>query len=95
MATEDRDMCEEDAIDLSQAYFEDVDFIFDMSRNQCDGAGGAAQEGDNSSGSSGELMMDFSAISFDLLDDGDDIADLVFLDSKTNNWFGTNDISVA
>ncbi|CAK9861567.1 unnamed protein product [Sphagnum jensenii] len=95
MATEDRDMCEEDAIDLSQAYFEDVDFIFDMSRNQCDGAGGAAQEGDNGSGSSGELMMDFSAISFDLLDDGDDIADLVFLDSKTNNWFGTNDISVA
>ncbi len=92
MATEDRDMCEEDAIDLSQAYFEDVDFIFDMSRNQC---GGVAQEGDNGSGSSGELMMDFSAISFDLLDDGDDIADLVFLDSKTNNWFGTNDISVA
>ncbi|CAM6011919.1 unnamed protein product [Sphagnum balticum] len=95
MATEDRDMCEEDAIDLSQAYFEDVDFIFDMSRNQCGGAGGAVQEGDDGSGSSGELMMDFSAISFDLLDDGDDIADLVFLDSKTNNWFGTNDISVA
>jgi hypothetical protein len=94
-ATEDRDMCEEGAIDLSQAYFEDVDFIFDMSRNQCGGAGGAAQEGDNGSGSSCELMMDFSAISFDLLDDGDDIADLVFLDSKTNNWFGTNDISVA
>jgi hypothetical protein len=32
MATEDRDMCEEDAIDLSQAYFEDVDFSVRRSR---------------------------------------------------------------
>ncbi|CAK9231427.1 unnamed protein product [Sphagnum troendelagicum] len=57
---------------LSHDYFEDADFIFDMS-----------------SCLQGEPLMDFSAISFDPLDDeaGGDIADLVFDDNRTNNWF--------
>jgi hypothetical protein len=57
---------------LSHDYFEDTDFIFDMS-----------------SCLQGEPLMDFSAISFDPLDDeaGGDIADLVFDDNRTNNWF--------
>jgi hypothetical protein len=77
----------EDVMELSQACFEDADFIFDMSSSAAAAAGEGLQ--------GGELMMDLSAISFDLLlDDGDDIADLV-CGNTTINWFGTSDISVA
>ncbi|CAM6036528.1 unnamed protein product [Sphagnum compactum] len=78
----------EDVMELSQACFEDADFIFDMSSSAAAAAGEEGLQG-------GELMMDLSAISFDLLlDDGDDIADLV-CGNTTVNWFGTSDISVA
>jgi len=78
----------EDVMELSQACFEDADFIFDMSSSAAAAAGEEGLQG-------GELMMDLSAISFDLLlDDGDDIADLV-CGNTTINWFGTSDISVA
>jgi hypothetical protein len=78
----------EDVMELSQACFEDADFIFDMSSSAAAAAGEEGLQG-------GEHMMDLSAISFDLLlDDGDDIADLV-CGNPTINWFGTSDISVA
>jgi hypothetical protein len=81
------DVCE-DVMELSQACFEDADFIFDMSSSAAAAAGEEGLQG-------GELMMDLSAITFDLLfDDGDDIADLV-CGNTTINWFGTSDISVA
>ncbi|CAM6009149.1 unnamed protein product [Sphagnum balticum] len=80
-------ICDE-VMELSQSCFEDADFIFDMSSSAAAAAGEEVLQG-------GELMMDLSAISFDLLlDDGDDIADLV-CGNTTINWFGTSDISVA
>jgi len=40
--------------------------------------------------------MDFSEIiRFHPLDDGDDIADLILDDNRTNNWFAASDIHVA
>jgi hypothetical protein len=69
----EEDLCDNAAIHLPQAYFEDVDFILDTL--SC------------ADGGQDEQMIDFSAISFDLLDDdGVDITDLVF--DKTNSWFG-------
>jgi len=44
----------------------------------------------------GKPLMDFSEIiRFHPLDDGDDIADLILDDNRTNNWFAASDIHVA
>jgi hypothetical protein len=44
----------------------------------------------------GKPLMDFSEIiRFHPLDDGDDIADLIFDDNRTNSWFAASDIPVA